>query len=103
MQFEVWAPDRVPQNWVPNSSRIPQDQAFFTWRLGFATAKRKHAMLAQSDERPAAEFANRMANSDKSVGTVEIAGATWEKRERPDKIQPLLAGIGERESLRIFG
>ncbi|GGM83288.1 hypothetical protein GCM10010106_32430 [Thermopolyspora flexuosa] len=101
--FEVWAPEPVPANWVPNSSRIAPDQAFFTWRLGFATAKRRHAMLAQSDEQPAAEFANRMANSDKPVGTVEIAGATWEKRERPDKNQRTLIRFLDGATVVVTG
>lgn len=88
--FEVWAPEPVPANWVPNSSRLTANGTTLTWRLGFATAERRHAMLAQSDEQPPAEFANRMANSDKPTGSVQVAGETWEKRERPDKNQRTL-------------
>ncbi len=88
--YDVWAPPSPPPNWVPNSSRMPVDGATLTWRLGFATAQRRHAMLAQSNEKPAAEFANRMANSDKTIGTVQVGGAAWEQRYREDKNQRTL-------------
>jgi len=101
--YDVWAPSPLPANWIANSSRMPADTEYVTWRLGFATAQRRHAMLAQSDERPAAEFANRMANSDKSVGTVEIAGATWEKRERPDKNQRTLIRFLDGATVVVTG
>ncbi|GAA3095015.1 DUF4245 domain-containing protein [Streptosporangium carneum] len=90
--YQVWSPEPVQPGWVPTSSRrteakTPDGKTAVTWKLGFATAKRLHAMLAQSDERPAAEFANRMANSSTVVGSVQINGVTWEKRFREDKNQ----------------
>jgi hypothetical protein len=47
-------------------------------------------MVIQSDEKPPAGFANRMANSDKVVGTEQINGKTWERRFREDKNQRTL-------------
>ncbi|MEU4831542.1 DUF4245 domain-containing protein [Streptosporangium sp. NPDC023615] len=85
--FQVWAPEPVAAGWVPNSSRRTNDDGRTTWRLGFATAKRAHAMLAQSDEKPPAEFANRLSNTSTVTDTVQIGGATWERRVREDKNQ----------------
>jgi hypothetical protein len=87
--YDVWAPT-VPPKWVPTSSRLVKEHGAVTWRLGFATAQRKHAMLAQSDERPGTEFANRMAGIAASQGSVQVGGVTWEKRFRPDKDQRTL-------------
>ncbi|GAA3125655.1 hypothetical protein GCM10010466_15680 [Planomonospora alba] len=114
--YQVWAPGTVPEGWIPTSSRkTPETGAKrsgkepVTWRLGFATTvdpeigRRRHAMLAQSDEKPAAEFANRMANSDKVVGTVQIAGATWEKRHREDKDQRSLVRFLPGSTLVVTG
>ncbi|MBG0815043.1 DUF4245 domain-containing protein [Planomonospora sp. ID82291] len=96
--YRVWTPEPVPADWIPTSSRKTAQRGVVTWRLGFATAKgadgeREHVMLAQSDEKPAAGFADRMANSDRALGTVPIAGAVWEKRQREDKDQRSLVRI----------
>ncbi|SDG89552.1 Protein of unknown function [Sinosporangium album] len=86
----IYAPSAVAKGWVPTSSRITNEKGAGTWRLGFATAKRAHAMLAQSSEKPPAEFADRLANSNAVVGTRQIGGATWEERFREDKKQRTL-------------
>ncbi|MGW4798810.1 DUF4245 domain-containing protein, partial [Nonomuraea sp. NPDC004297] len=84
--FGVWAPQQDPADWVANSNRIAEgENGAQVLYLGYATAKRQHAMFVQSDERPAADFANRMANSDKSVGTQQVGGVAWEQRFRKDK------------------
>ncbi|MEV8630115.1 DUF4245 domain-containing protein [Streptosporangium sp. NPDC051023] len=90
--YQVWSPDPVLPNWVPTSSRKTDGKSAdgkptVTWKLGFATAKRAHALLGQSDEKPQAEFANRMANTDQAGGSIQINGVTWEKRFREDKNQ----------------
>jgi hypothetical protein len=85
--YAIEAPRAVLPNWVPTSSRLTRQGTTVTWRLGFATGKRMHAMLAQSNEQPLAGFANRMANSDKPTGSRQINGATWEERFRQDKNQ----------------
>ena len=72
-----WASPRPRVQIQPSSrrTRATNTKGVVTWQLGFATAKgpddeRSHASLAQSDEKPAAEFANRMANTDKATGNV---------------------------------
>lgn len=66
--YGVWAPQADPANWVPNSNRIADgENGAKVLYLGYATAARQHAMFVQSDERPAAGFASRMANTDKAM------------------------------------
>jgi hypothetical protein len=99
--YEVRAPEPVPANWVPNSSNVDRN-THVTWRLGFATAKRSHAMLAQSDE-PGDQFANRLANSDKVTGSRQINGETWEERFRPDKKQRTLVRVQPGVTVVVTG
>ncbi len=89
--YQVWAPGKDPEGWVPNSNKIATGEGGAqVLHLGYATAKREHAVVIQSDEKPPAGFANRMANSDKVVGTEQINGKTWERRFREDKDQRTL-------------
>ncbi|GAA1269129.1 hypothetical protein GCM10009677_22090 [Sphaerisporangium rubeum] len=99
--YEVRAPEPVPANWVPNSSTLDPG-GHTTWRLGFATADRSHALLAQSDE-PAASFASRMANSDRTTGTRQINGVTWQERVRPDKNQRTLVNVQPDVTIVVTG
>ncbi|GII64465.1 hypothetical protein Skr01_45500 [Sphaerisporangium krabiense] len=99
--YEVRAPEPVPAGWTPNSSEVDKN-AHVTWRLGFATAGKSHAMLAQSDE-PAAQFANRIANSDKVVGSRQINGLTWQERYREDKKQRTLVSLQPGVTLVVTG
>ncbi|WP_043631459.1 DUF4245 domain-containing protein [Nonomuraea candida] len=102
--YGVWAPRRDPAGWVPNSNRIAKgENGAQVLYLGYATAKRQHAMFAQSDERPAAGFANRLANSDKVVGTQQIGGVAWEQRFREDKNQRTLVRMLPDVTLVITG
>ncbi|MEV7012485.1 DUF4245 domain-containing protein [Streptosporangium sp. NPDC051022] len=106
--YQVWTPDPVPSGWVPTSSRMSKGKAangtaVVTWNLGFATAKKHHAMLSQSDENPGAEFANRMANTNEVTGSVQINGVTWEQRFRKDKDQRSLVRLLPGATVVISG
>ncbi|WP_214412565.1 DUF4245 domain-containing protein [Sphaerisporangium fuscum] len=99
--YEVRVPDPVPAGWVPNSSEVDQKR-YVTWRLGFATAKREHALLAQSNE-PGDAFANRLANSDKTTGSRQVLGESWQERFRPDKNQRSLVLVRPDVTLVVTG
>src|SRR5690606_10877774 len=102
--YTVWEPEQDPEGWIPNSNRIADgDNGAKVLHLGYATAEREHAMLIQSDEKPAAEFANRMANSDKSVGTQQVGGETSERRFREDQTQPTLSRVLPGVTLVVAG
>ncbi|MFF3665193.1 DUF4245 domain-containing protein [Microtetraspora malaysiensis] len=101
--YTVETPKDVLPDWVPTSSQITQKSDVVTWRLGFATKKRMHAMVAQSNEQPFAEFANRMANSDKATGTRQINGTAWEERFRQDKNQRSLVRVLPDHAVVVTG
>jgi hypothetical protein len=86
--YQVWAPRQDPAGWIPNSNRIAKGEGGAqVLYLGYATAEREHVMFVQSDEKPAAEFANRMANTNQAAGTQQVDGRPWERRFREDKNQ----------------
>ncbi|MEU8400581.1 DUF4245 domain-containing protein [Nonomuraea sp. NPDC048892] len=102
--YGVWAPQGDPANWVPNSNRIAEgENGAKVLYLGYATAARQHAMFAQSDERPAAGFASRMANTDKAAGGQQVGGVAWERRFREDKNQRSLVRVLPDVTLVITG
>ncbi|WP_066371948.1 DUF4245 domain-containing protein [Herbidospora mongoliensis] len=101
--FSVEVPEPVQPNWIPTSSNLTNTKGVVTWRLGFATGKRMHAMLAQSNEQPLAGFANRMANTETSAGTEVINGTTWEKRFREDKNQRSLVRVLDGHTVIVTG
>ncbi|MGW0804260.1 DUF4245 domain-containing protein [Nonomuraea sp. NPDC002799] len=102
--YGVWAPQKDPAGWVPNSNRIAKGengaQALY---LGYATAKREHAMFVQSNEQPAAAFASRMANTATPAGTRQIGGVAWEQRFREDKKQRSLIRVLPETTLVVTG
>ncbi|MFI7636561.1 DUF4245 domain-containing protein [Nonomuraea sp. NPDC049400] len=102
--YGVWAPQKDPAGWIPNSNKIAKgENGAQVLYLGYATAKRQHAMFAQSNEQPAAGFASRMANSDKAVGTQQVGGVPWEQRFREDKNQRSLIRVLPEVTLVITG
>ncbi|GAA0407378.1 hypothetical protein Acor_68980 [Acrocarpospora corrugata] len=101
--YEVEVPSQVPTGWTSTSSRVTQDKSILTWRLGFATGQKMHAMLAQSNEAPTAGFASRLANTATVTGTQQIAGNTWEQRFREDKNQRSLVRILPDHTIIITG
>ncbi|MEW9529131.1 DUF4245 domain-containing protein [Microbispora sp. NPDC049125] len=101
--YEIVVPRRVPPGWVPTSSALDGDGGAVTWRLGFATGGGLHAMIAQSDERPPGEFANRMANTDKASGGQVIDGVAWQERFRPDKDQRSLVRVLPDHTVVVTG
>ncbi|QFG24843.1 DUF4245 domain-containing protein [Actinomadura sp. WMMB 499] len=85
--FAVHAPVGLPAGWRPTSSRVHGlDEAGepVAWHLGFVTPDDRYAALEQSDEK-ASEYVPRMTNSSKPLGTMQVAGHTWQKYHRADK------------------
>jgi hypothetical protein len=90
--YQTYAPQNLPAGWRATSSRITGTKADgpIAWHLGYLTGRDEYAALEQSNENPAT-FIPRMANRDRSVGTQQVAGATWERYFREDKKQFTLA------------
>ncbi|MFG3439073.1 DUF4245 domain-containing protein [Nonomuraea sp. NPDC047897] len=102
--YGVWAPTQDPAGWIPNSNRIAKgDSGAQVLYLGYATSEREHVMFAQSNEKPAAEFANRMANTNQVAGTQQVNGQPWERRVREDKNQRSLVRVLPDVTLVVTG
>lgn len=102
--YQVWAPAKDPGGWIANSNRIAKgENGARVLHIGYATAAREHAMLIQSDEKPAAGFANRMANTNRAIGTQQVNGQPWERRYREDKKQRSLVRVLPDVTLVVTG
>lgn len=92
--YLVHAPEGLPANWRPNSSRVngldAEGKDPVAWHLGFVTPSDEYAALEQSNEK-ASQFVPRMANSSQPVGTQQVNGVSWTKYHRKDKKANTLA------------
>lgn len=88
--YQVQAPRGLPPQWYPTSSRLSgRPGGPIAWHLGFYTPAKEYAALEESNETPAGagNFIDRMTSQGHPDGTVQVAGATWDRRFRPDKKQ----------------
>ncbi|GAA4485437.1 hypothetical protein GCM10023191_010070 [Actinoallomurus oryzae] len=88
--YQVLAPQGLPQRWFATSTRLSgHGRGPISWHLGFSTPSKEYAALEESNETPdgAGHFIDRMTSQGHPDGTSQIAGATWDRRFRPDKKQ----------------
>lgn len=88
--YQVLAPEGLPPQWYPTSTRLTgRVGGPVSWHLGFNTPGKEYAALEESNETPdgAGNFVDRMTSQGHPDGTAQIAGATWDRRFRPDKKQ----------------
>jgi hypothetical protein len=84
------APQGLPSAWYPTSSRLSGKAGGpIAWHLGFYTPGKEYAALEESNERPGGDggFVDRMTSQGRPDGSVQIAGATWNRTFRQDKKQ----------------
>ena len=84
--YTVHAPEGLPKGWRPTSSRVHglNGDGPVAWHLGFVTPSDEYAALEQSNEKASA-YVPRMTNIKKSIGTMQVGGASWAKHFRKDK------------------
>jgi hypothetical protein len=77
-EFELLAPDSLPQGWRATSVRFEPD----SWHLGVLTADDDYVGLEQvkADTRRAVE---RFANGSRNYGTTVVSGETWSLHTGP--------------------
>ncbi|GAB3986515.1 hypothetical protein GCM10029978_102250 [Actinoallomurus acanthiterrae] len=88
--FTVQAPQGLGPKWYPTSSRLTgRANGPVGWHLGFYTPDKQYAALEQSNEGPdgSAGFVSRMTSQGRPDGSLQVAGATWDKTFRKDKHQ----------------
>jgi hypothetical protein len=75
--FELLAPDELPEGWIATSVRFTdgEDQA---WHLGTLTDEDRYVGLAQA-ERPVSEMVEELVDEEATQGEdVTVDGQTWE-------------------------
>jgi hypothetical protein len=88
--FTVQAPQGLDPKWYPTSSRLAgRAHGPLGWHLGLYTPGKQYAALEESDERPdgAGGFVSRMTSQGRPEGSLQVAGAAWDKTFRKDKNQ----------------
>jgi hypothetical protein len=88
--YAVQAPEGLPAKWYATSSRLSGKAGGpIAWHLGFYTPLKQYAALEESNETAGGQggFIDRMTSQGRPDGSVQIAGATWNKTLRKDKNQ----------------
>ncbi|MEV5747665.1 DUF4245 domain-containing protein [Actinoallomurus sp. NPDC052308] len=88
--FTVQAPQGLDPKWYPTSSRLSgRANGPIGWHLGYYTPGKQYAALEESNERPDGSdgFVARMTSQGKPDGSLQVAGAAWDKTLRKDKNQ----------------
>ncbi|MCO5992696.1 DUF4245 domain-containing protein [Actinoallomurus rhizosphaericola] len=88
--FTVQAPQGLSPKWYPTSSNLTgRANGPVGWHLGYYTPGKQYAALEESDERPDGSdgFVARMTSQGTPDGSLQVAGATWDKTFRKDKNQ----------------
>ncbi|WP_165865574.1 DUF4245 domain-containing protein [Vallicoccus soli] len=94
--YDVLVPAGLPEDWRSTSARVdraPGEGGSVAWTIGFVTPEDDYAATGQSDG-DAAVFVEDLTKQGAATGTVEVGGATWERRERD------LAGEPRRSLVR---
>lgn len=76
--YRVLAPEGLPAEWRATSARVESPApGVTTWHVGFVTPQDEYAGLEQSDG-PSADFVEEQTTGAQRVGSLEVAGTSWE-------------------------
>ena len=79
--YDVYAPYGLDPAWRATSARTERGpEGALMWHLGFVTPGGQYAAVEQSDG-PAEAAVRRFSGTAPAVGSTDVAGATWERRE----------------------
>ena len=79
--YDVYAPYALDPAWRATSARTERGpEGALMWHLGFVTPGGEYAAVEQSDG-PAESAVRRFSGAAPAVGSADLAGATWERRE----------------------
>ncbi|WP_017624112.1 DUF4245 domain-containing protein [Nocardiopsis chromatogenes] len=88
--FPVYAPEGLPEGWVPTSTNMSADGAA-SWTVGFATPSDMHAEYLITGDGEAAGA----AAAGEAGGTVDAGGLEWERRAADSEGDRALVHEGE--------
>lgn len=85
--WPIVEPVGLPDGWSPTSVRyVRTTGGFMTWHVGYQTPSGTFVAVEQTLD-PSREWISAQTNRSPSEGTTEIAGLTWEKYVRDNKVQ----------------
>lgn len=85
--WPIVEPKGLPSGWSPTSVRyVPVTDGFRTWHVGYQTPSGTFVAVEQTKD-PSRGWISAQTNRAPREGTVEVAGRTWEKFVRDNKVQ----------------
>jgi Protein of unknown function (DUF4245) len=91
LNFEPALPAGLPPSWRPTSVRTTKTASgVLTWHIGYQTATGDYAAVEQAEQAPAS-WLRQQTNRGAAQGELPIAGESWSKWVRTDKLQNSLS------------
>ena len=85
--FPVSVPRGLPEGWRATSVRISRaTDDVLTWHAGYQTASDQYAAVEQA-KNGSSEWLRAQVNRGRDEGTQDVAGHTWKRINRMDKVQ----------------
>jgi hypothetical protein len=95
--WPIVEPVGLPEGWSPTSVRyVRTTDDFMTWHVGYRTPSGTFVAVEQTMD-PSREWISAQTNRAPTEGTMELAGLTWEKLVRDNKVQNSLLHQPEAE------
>jgi hypothetical protein len=95
--WPIVEPVGLPEGWSPTSVRyVRTTDDFMTWHVGYRTPSGTFVAVEQTMD-PSREWISAQTNRAPTEGTMEVAGLTWEKLVRDNKVQNSLLHQPEAE------
>ncbi|MBD3782874.1 MAG: DUF4245 domain-containing protein [Micrococcales bacterium] len=91
--WPIVEPVGLPDGWTPTSVRyVPVTDGFRTWHVGYRTPSGTFVAVEQTKD-PSRAWVAAQTNRAPREGTVDIAGRTWDKYVRDNKVQNSLLSV----------
>lgn len=91
--WPIVTPQGLPASWAPTSVRyVPVTGGLETWHVGYRTPSGEFVAVEQT-RGATREWIAAQTNRAPRTGTVEVAGKTWEKFVRDNKVQNSLLNV----------
>jgi hypothetical protein len=91
--WPIVVPEGLPSGWTPTSVRyVRVTDGFMTWHVGYRTPSGTFVAVEQTKD-PSRAWIAAQTNRAPKEGTVEIAGRSWDKYVRDNKVQNSLLSV----------
>ena len=85
--WPILQPQGLPDGWKATSVRFVRSTGdFMTWHAGYQSPKGDYVAIEQT-QGATSEWVEAQTNRGREEGTLQVAGSTWTKVDRKDKVQ----------------